>query len=135
MLFHVARVRFATRRQKLEKQLCFLPFSSGPVLDAFCRPTWIRSRMHQLLESFRDEPIVNKGILLDSEQGILPFQISCVISPYSMSEDQILGPCRRTNRIGLHEIHASDRPSERCRRKQRTRDRETAKMIERKRLA
>ncbi len=62
-----------------------------------------RARVQQGHVSAREETVVDEVVLLDGQARIPPLQIACGVPRDAVPQDQILGPGRCADRIGLHE--------------------------------
>jgi hypothetical protein len=69
--------------------------------------------VHQALDLLRHEPVVDEVIFLDPERRVVAFQVACPVAADAMPQRQVLRPRRRTDRIGLDESEALQRPLER----------------------
>src|SRR4029077_4847400 len=65
----------------------------------------IGPRVHQRLKFPRDESIIDEKVFLDAELRVSTFQIACIVVLDAMTKDEVLGPGRRSNRVGLHKLH------------------------------
>src|SRR6476660_3217568 len=61
--------------------------------------------MYQRLKCLRHKPVHDEEVFLDLELRIQPFEVSGVIIFYAMTQYEVLGTRRRTDRIGLDKTH------------------------------
>lgn len=59
-----------------------------------------------------EKPVGVEPILVDVQRGVLTFEITDPIATHSLSQDQILRPGWRPDRVGLHELHVRQRRSQ-----------------------
>src|ERR1051325_9906860 len=88
-----------TFTNEAEQQFRFLLLSG--------RTGWarIRARVHQRLQRPGDICAVDEGVFLDVELRIATLKIAGAIVFDTMSQNEILSPCGRANRISLHKPH------------------------------
>jgi hypothetical protein len=77
------------------------------------------------------EAVDEEVVFFEAERFVLSFEVAGVVVDDAMPEDEVLGPCRRSNRVGLDEAEALDRVSQRRRREERVSDSETPKLLDR----
>src|ERR1051325_11577685 len=88
-----------TFTNEVEQQFRFLLLSGRPGRAR------IRARMHQRLQRAGDITVVNEEVFLHVELRIATLEIAGAIVFDTMSQNEILSPCRRANRISLHKPH------------------------------
>ena len=71
----------------------------------------------------RQEAVGVEEILLQPEPDEAPLQIPGAIAGDAMPQDEVLGPRRRPDRVGLDEAHLRHRPPQQRRRKKRSGER------------
>src|SRR5215218_5176217 len=106
MFVDLTRVHDAPLTNESKQQLGF-PFLTGRPwgIDVICRNTRIGPWMHQRLHGSRDVPVIHEKIFFDIERCIATLEIAGMIRLNTMTEDQVLGPCRSANRIRLYKAH------------------------------
>ena len=70
----------------------------------------------------RQESVVDEEVLFDGERVVVALEVAGTIAGDAMPQRQILGPCRRADRIGLNEPEPIDSGPERDRLKQTSGD-------------
>ena len=73
------------------------------------------TRMHQVIDVARQEPVIDEEVFLDGQPGVGALQIARAIPRDAMAQRQILRPRRRPDRVGLNESEPPDGRLERGR--------------------
>ena len=81
----------------------------------------------------RQKAVVDKKIFFDAELRVTAFEVAGAITNDAVAQGQVLRARRGSDRVGLHEAEALDRPPERGRLEQRAGDRVAAQGVERQR--
>ncbi|SRR5260370_30228881 len=103
MVIDLARMHGAALAHELQQQLGLLPASSRPGRGRIGRDAAIRARMHQRLQRPRQEAVVEKEVLLESQFHIASLEVASAVAPDAMPQRQVLSARRRADRIGLNE--------------------------------
>ena len=128
MRIHLARMHSAAAADEFQHR-CSLRRASR-------RPNGARrARVHQFVKRPRQIAIVDEEILLHRQFRIASLEVTGTIVRDPMAQREILRPCRRANRIGLHESQLVDGLAKRGGLEQGTRYGVTAQMIQRERHA
>jgi len=76
------------------------------------------------------QTVVDEEVFLDRQLRIEAFEITGTVAGDAVAQRQVLRPCRRTDRVGLHEAEALDGLGQRRRREQAARDGMTSQVGE-----
>ena len=123
VIVNLARVSRALRLHEAQER--FDTLAPG---DGFRGRT--SARVHQLVDGARDEAVIDEEILFDAERFVAPLQIARSISLDAMTQREVLCPCRRPDRVRLHEPERIQRAFESRRLEQAARDGEPPQIVE-----
>src|SRR5579864_2178693 len=129
----LARMNAATLSHEIQQQLSPLSPRSWPGQSVLGWHAAIGPRVHQRLKFPGDESVIDEEILLDPELHIPAFQIACFVVLDAMTKDEVLGPGRRSNRVGLDKLQPMQGAFQSGRRKQTLRHKKPPQMVERNR--
>jgi hypothetical protein len=59
--------------------------------------------VHQLVRVARQEAVVDEVVLFQRHPRVPALQVAGAVVAHALAQRQVLGACRRTDRVGLHE--------------------------------
>src|SRR6185369_4192778 len=101
MFIHFARVYLPSFPHKSQHESREFPARGGPCSRSFGWHIDFRTGMHQRLKCLRHKPVHDEEVFLDLDLRIHPFEVPSMVILYTMTQDEVLSTCRRSDRIGL----------------------------------
>ena len=124
MIVHLARVDWTTKTNEIEQALDVpaTPDAPGGLATV--------ARVHQAEHAGGHKAIVDEDVLMDVQSPVPALEIAHAVIRDTVTQRQILGSCRRSNRISLHETEHLERLWQRGRSKEASRDRVSAQFLD-----